>query len=94
MKHESLGLTIEKLQYLLLVSIPIFGYIYKYTFLFFLPILIFVVVGFGQVKRKIVDNSSDDILTKTIFSIGRWAAFLWFLEMGIYFMIKAAIGGA
>lgn len=94
MRYEGLGLVMEKFQKLLLFSIPVFAIIYKLTFLFFLPIVLFVIIGLGHVKKRIVEGASDDIITSTIFSIWKWTLFLWVLEMVLYALVKYASRGA
>ncbi|PLW80055.1 hypothetical protein C0585_04620 [Candidatus Woesearchaeota archaeon] len=85
---ETLGESLQYLQYLLILSVPVFGVIYKETFLFFVPIVIFVIMGFGYVKKKIIEGASEEAITNLIFSIGKWSIFLWVLEFSIYLMIK------
>ncbi|OVE75087.1 hypothetical protein BVX95_00145 [archaeon D22] len=92
MAYETLGETLEYLQYFMIISIPLFGWIYKDAFLFFVPIVIFLILGFGFVKKKIIEGATQDQITNTIFSIGRWTLFLWILEFAIYFMIKFSFG--
>lgn len=88
MGMETLGEVIGKLQIFMIISIPIFGVIYKEAFLFFVPLVIFLILGFGYVKKKIIEEANEETITKLIFSIGRWTFFLWVLEFAIYMMIK------
>jgi hypothetical protein len=94
MRYEGLGLVMEKFQKLLLFSIPVFAIIYKLTFLFFLPIVFFVIIGLGNVKKRIVEGASDDVITNSILSIWKWTLFLWVLEMAFYALMKYAFQGA
>ncbi|MBR9675534.1 hypothetical protein GOV05_00840 [Candidatus Woesearchaeota archaeon] len=89
---ETLSDILEKLQILLIVTIPVFGILYKETFLFFVPIVIFLILGFGFVKREILRGKNEDAITRMIITIGKWTLFLWVLEFGIYIAIKYVFG--
>ena len=90
---DMFGEVITKLQILMIISIPVFGLMFKEAFLFFMPLVIFILLSFGYIKKKILEDWNEEQITRLIFSIGKWVLFLWFLEFAMYMSIKYMISG-
>ena len=79
--------TLRLLQLSLVITIPLFVYLYKEDFLFFLPLVFVIIFRFKLLKDKIKEGTNSEELVYLIKRTALILGVLWFVELIFYLLI-------
>ena len=76
---------------IIIITIPLFAYIFGEDLIFFLPLVAFVVFKFNEIRNHINLGTTSKILVNKIIHVGVQLAIIWIIELGVYVLSVALV---